>query len=73
MTTCKDCRYWQQKTYDYPPRVVTECGAADGSGQFDDIDAAGFAVYADCRGDTWAVNSGLKTGPDFGCTKGQPK
>lgn len=66
---CKDCKHWHValghtnwNTCEYPDTVEYDQKIAE-----DDI-----ALYADAHDDS-GLQSGMKTGPLFGCIKFQPK
>lgn len=69
MGYCKDCKHW------YIASGHTHwntCEAVDSAEHDEKIPEDGFALYADALDDS-GLESGLKTGPLFGCLKFQPK
>jgi len=73
MGNCKDCRFWKHHN-DHFKRKWNECEAVDLKDHYSDKleKDDDFGVYAYASDDT-GLNSGLLTGPMFGCIKFQPE
>jgi hypothetical protein len=64
MDTCKDCKHWSNRTW----TDMQEC-------QFDDAEmpkALRFHAYAQAN-DSYGMEYGIVTGPDFGCIHFTPR
>lgn len=69
---CKDCKHWEYHEDNWGGKWH-ECGAVDSDKQAaGDVKDADFVVYAEAHDDS-GMQSGLKTGPLFGCIKFQAK
>lgn len=71
MGHCKDCKFWEYH-YDIWRKEWHTCEAVDGVYYSDKIPDDSFAIYAEADDDS-GLNSGLKTGPLFGCIKFQER
>lgn len=67
---CKDCRFWESHTE--RNKTWTTCGKVTEVWFSDKINENDFAVYSRADDDS-GLESGLKTGPMFGCLKFEKK
>ncbi len=73
MGNCKDCKFWESYQSMFGGKNWTECsfvGNVDSANM--PVDEDSFSVFANCDDDS-GLNSGLLTGPMFGCIKFQQK
>ena len=69
MGHCKDCKHWHVAL---GHTTWNTCEGVDSAEYDEKIPDDGFAMYASAHDDS-GLESGLKTGPMFGCIKFQPK
>lgn len=63
---CKDCMFWHE--VNTGRHQWHECEASTWTPMTSPMEEDGFALYAEATDDS-GVESGIKTGPEFGCTK----
>ena len=65
--TCKECRHWEKVTTQWN-KTYTQCGAVEWWDRTGKIGPTDFALFVEVADDT-GLMVGLKTGPDFGCSR----